>query len=204
MCWKQISLVNSFHTDVKRQSVSTLMCVFTWCRSPWEWNPSCVWSGRWVSWCGSPGWTAAALVWRWRTERAAGEPMSRLQKAGSDRAPTSDGRGSSGPGAKQRTEIYTNLCQGVLNNLSNLCWCVLPGSQRSCRAGSGNDSRSFSPGIRSFLEEWPAGRRSSRCCWSLQSSAHLHEWDNIHKHEVTTFSVDYSRCSINNIKLSGL
>lgn len=49
---------------------------------------------------------------------------------------------------------------------------VLPGNQRSCRAGSGNDSRSFSPGRKSFLEGRSEGRRPWHC-WYLQRSAHL-------------------------------
>ncbi len=40
----------------------------------------------------------AASAWRWQTEQAAGEPMSRPQKSGSDRGPTSGGHGSSKPG----------------------------------------------------------------------------------------------------------
>ena len=145
----------------------------TWCRRPWGWSPACVWSGTTASCCGSPGWMAAALAWRWRIERAAVGSTSRPRTPGSDHGPASGGRGNSGPGDEHRGRIRRHLWNVMASNADDL-W-ALPGSRTSCRAGSGSDSRSFSPGRPSSLEGCSLGRGSSRCCWSPLSSAHLQE-----------------------------
>lgn len=101
---KQNPSVKPAHMDLHKQTTSTFMS--TWCQWPWEWSPACVWTGRAASWRGSPRWTVAASAWRWRTERAAGEPTSRLLTSGSDHGPASGGRGSSGPGDKKRVQSF--------------------------------------------------------------------------------------------------
>lgn len=102
-----LSATASFRRSVRDSNSS--LCL-TLRRRLWVWSPSCVWSGTWESWCGSPGWTAAASALRWQTEQAAEEPVTHPPTRGSDCGETWGGRGSSKPKDKHTVlRIKTSL-----------------------------------------------------------------------------------------------
>lgn len=80
----------------------------TWCQCPKERSPSCVWSGRWASWSGSPWLTEAAQVWRWRTEPAEEKPPSHQPRCLPAGGGTSDARWSLEPEGEE-TQLHLNM-----------------------------------------------------------------------------------------------